>query len=149
MKNNQMKFLKIIHYILILLLLQLSLAFKNETLKKGCEGKYYISGIAYLSDNSILKNEEITVSIGNENRTILTDDFGKFEIEIKWINTCPSGLSNEEHQKENDRLNPQFIFIQYMKTQIKLENKWGNYAKCLPDSKEQVTWEKDLYFPLN
>jgi len=131
---------------LLLLLLIFNTSFKSEIGKKGCSGTYYISGKAFSSDKTILKNKTLKVIIGKETKTIETDSLGQYEIAVSWTNACRSGLTNEEHNRLNKKINPEYIHVHYLEKSVKLENKWKHYADCLPDSKQEVTWQKDLYF---
>jgi hypothetical protein len=115
------------------------------TSKKGCAGKYYISGKAYSAKNSIT-NEVLEVELGDKKWEVTTDNEGKFEIVIPWISACPSGLSAAELKIENERLNPTLVYISFEKKKISLNNEWKKYGKCFSDSKEEITWKKDLSF---
>ena len=124
----------------------LLLTFNTTTYGKGCEGTYFISGTAYSSGNTVLKNKTLTVTVGTETKIVVTDDNGHFEIEITWINACPSKLTKEQLVQLNRKLNPQLITISYADKTITLENNGEKYAKCEPKSKATITWKKDLYF---
>lgn len=113
---------------------------------KGCSGTYFISGTAYSTNNTILKIATLTVKFGKETKTVLTDSNGHFEIELAWTNACQSGRTKKQHKQDNKKINPQYVYIGYATNEIKLENKWENYRDCFPDSKDSVTWKKDLYF---
>ena len=117
-----------------------------KTFSKGCSGKYYISGTAYSTDKAVLKNSTLTVKFGYSTKSILTDSNGHFEIELAWTNACPSRRTAAQHKQDNEKINPKFIYISYSDNEIKLKNKWEKYAYCFPDSKDETTWKKDLYF---
>gem|GEM_PF-1525439 len=118
----------------------------NEAFGKGCSGTYFISGTAYTADKTILKNVTLTVKFGEETKTVLTDINGHFEIELAWTSACPSGRTKEQHKQDNKKINPRLIYLSYADKELKLENKWEKFADCFPDSKDAVTWKKDLYF---
>ena len=118
----------------------------TPTFRKGCSGTYYISGTAYRADKTIIKSAGLTVKFGKDTKIVRTDSNGQYEISVHWDSACPSGLTGEELKKENERINPQFIYITYADNEIKLENKWEKYADCSPASKDEVTWKKDLHF---
>ncbi|MBK6834363.1 MAG: hypothetical protein IPG89_08860 [Bacteroidetes bacterium] len=113
---------------------------------KGGSGIYYIKGIAYKSDSTTIKNQEIKVKIGKHTKVFKTDSIGAFELEIPWETVCPSGISAKERTKGNSRLNPHLISITCSKLEIIIENEWKKYAKLFPETKEEVTLIKDLYF---
>lgn len=113
---------------------------------KGCSGTYFIRGTAYSTDKTLLKSVTLTIVFGKETKTVLTDSIGHFEIELAWTSACPSGRTKEQHKQDNQKINPRFIYINYSDRVIKVENKWEKYAACFPDSKEAITWKKDLYF---
>ncbi len=64
------------------------------TFGKGCSGTYFISGTAYSTD-----------------KTVLTDSNGHFEIELAWRSACRSSRIIAERQRNNKKINPQFIYI--------------------------------------
>jgi hypothetical protein len=135
-----------INWITLLLISIVAFSFKVQQGKKGCSGKYYIKGVAYISKENPISNKEIKVTYGKKTNLINTDSKGNYEIEVNWTITCPSGLSKEEHNEKNNKLNPKYISITYNEISVQLENKWKNYANCLPQAKDDITWEKDLYF---
>jgi hypothetical protein len=118
----------------------------NYSFGKGCSGNYYICGKAYLNNNMTLVNVKLTVIFGKDTIQVITDSKGKFELELKWKNACPSLLSEEEHNEQNSKINPKFIYIKYFDKQIELENNWKNFAHCVPKSKKQITRRYDLKF---
>lgn len=131
---------------IILLTLLFSLSFTTHLSGKGCSGTYFIRGTAYSADKTVLKNTSLRIEFGKETKTVLTDSNGHYEIEISWINACPSGRTKKQHRQDNKKINPPFIYIHFADKEIKLENKWDKYADCFPDSKDAVTWEQDLHF---
>lgn len=116
------------------------------TFAKGGSGVYYIKGIAYKSDSTTIKNQEIKVKVGKHIKVFKTDSIGAFELEIPWETVCPSGISAKERVKGNSRLNPHLISITFSKIEILIENEWKKYAKLFPETKEEVTLIKNLYF---
>lgn len=120
--------------------------FSKASFGKGCSGTYYIKGIAFTNNKTILKNVELLVYFGDEVKTVTTDEKGHFDIEIKWSNACPSMLSKAQHDAQNAKRNPKTIFIKYNNTQVELENDWKKYARCFPKNKKQVTRKLDLNF---
>lgn len=134
-------------YIAFLLLsIMLLCSFATSKAKKGCSGKYYIQGIAYLGSNEVLSGKTINVSLGEEEILIETDKKGNFELPVSWTNACKSGISPQEHKEMNKRINPEYIYFRFDDIQVKLPNKWQDFAHCIPDSKESVTWHKNLHF---
>lgn len=115
-------------------------------LGKGSSGTYFIIGTAYSSNKIVLKNATLTLTFGNETKTIVTDSSGHFEIELAWTNTCPSNQTATQHKKANKKINPQFVYIGNSDKEIKLKNKWKKYVGNYSFSKEAITWRKDLYF---
>jgi hypothetical protein len=113
---------------------------------KGSSGICYIRGIAYGTDKTILKNADLTIKIGNATKTVKTNSNGEFEIDVYWESACPSGRTLWQHRRDDKKINPEFIFISYADKEIKLNNKWKKYAESFPDSIDQVTWKKDLFF---
>jgi hypothetical protein len=113
---------------------------------KGCSGNYYIAGKAYGEGKTVLKNIEFTVTIGATVKTIKTDDKGNYEIEVPWVNACPSMRSPAEHNADNERLNSKSIIIEYNNKKIEVDNNWHKYARCAFDSKKQVTRKYSLHF---
>lgn len=113
---------------------------------KGGSGIYYIKGIAYKSDSTIIKNQEIKVKIGKHTKVFKTDSIGAFELEIPWETVCPSRITAKERNKGNSKLNPHLISIVCSGLEILIENEWKKYAKLFPETKEEVTLIKDLYF---
>lgn len=130
------------HILTILLFTFLTTA----TFAKGGAGTYYIKGTAYGTDKVVLKNVELTVKIGNETKSIKTDNNGQFKIEVHWESACPSDATIEQQEQANKKNNPEFIYINYADKKIKLYNKWKKYAQLFPKSKDEVTWKKDLHF---
>jgi hypothetical protein len=119
----------------------------TSCIARGSAGTYYISGVAYGNGNIILTNIELTVKIGNSKNIVKTDEYGKFEIAIQWIEPCFSGGRRPKHKNHLRKLfNPKFIYICYGVMEIKVKNKWEKYGYSDPVSKEQVTWVKDLKF---
>jgi hypothetical protein len=131
---------------LFVLTLMLSIFLPKISIGKGCSGTYFISGTVYSVNKTVLKNVTITVKFGNETNTVLTDSNGHFEIELKWASACPSGRTKARIRKANEKINPKYIYIEYSNKKIKLDNKWKVYADCFPDSKDKITWKKNLYF---
>jgi hypothetical protein len=113
---------------------------------KGGSGIYYITGIAYGNNKTILSNASFTVKIGEEIKQYKTDSKGQFEIEVHWTSACRSNINTQEWEKENRRLNPEFIFIKYNDIEIRLNNEWKKYAKIFPENKNEVTKHSDLLF---
>ena len=114
---------------------------------KGCAGKYYIIGTAFMNKTTLL-NKQLEVELGKDGKkwTVSTDEKGQFEISIPWMSACPSGLSASELAKENARLNPTLIVISYKSNSIFLTNNWKKYGKCFSESRDEITWKKDLHF---
>lgn len=129
------------HIIYTLLFLVPTLVFA-----KGGSGVYYIKGIAYTKNKTPLKNETFSVKLGNKITEYKTDNKGQFEIEIRWVSACPSGLNDKEYENENKRLNPEFIFIQFNDSEIKIKNEWKKYAKLFPKNKKEITKHENLQF---
>lgn len=129
-------------YVLCILLISLSVI----GYAKGSAGSYYIKGIAYAEDKTILANTLILVRIGNDVQEIKTDGKGQFEFEVPWIVPCRSGVSHDTWEKERNRLNPEFIYIKCGAAEMKLKNEWEKYAGIFSDSKEEVTEYEDLIF---
>tara|TARA_B100001769_G_C21490665_1_gene284795 strand:- start:52 stop:453 length:402 start_codon:yes stop_codon:yes gene_type:complete len=125
----------------ILLFLSLSI----QSFSKGCSNEYYIKGKAKL-ENLLIKNQNLTVTIGKNSFIITTDSKGNFEIPIKWISACPSRITDEEHKKQNEKLNPSKIKINFGKHIIEIDNKWKKYSKCFFENKSEVTYRKNLTF---
>lgn len=109
---------------------------------KGCTGTYFISGTAYGIDNSVLKNERLTVKMGQKTFTVMVDSNGHFEMEIPWENPCRSASG----PNEAERLNPPVILISFQDKEIKLNNRWKKYNNCSYKPREEVTWKQDLRF---
>lgn len=124
----------------------LLLTFNTTTYGMGLWGTYFISGTAYSANNTVLKNKTLTVKLGREMKTVVTDTNGHFEIEIDWETACPSGLTPAQRARATRRMNPEFIIIHYVNKTIKLENKWKKYVGVSSEPKEKITWNKDLYF---
>lgn len=130
-----------LNYLLSILLISLSLI----GYAKGSSGKYYIKGIAYGENKTVLTNIQITVKIGDKVQQVTTDDKGQFEFEVPWIMPCRSGVSNDQWQQAKKRLNPEFIYVTWGTAEIKLKNEWEKYAG-LSKCKEEITKEEDLIF---
>ena len=113
---------------------------------RGGSGTYYIKGIAYGTDNKILKNIDLTVLIGDSVKVFKTNDNGQFEISVYWEAACSSGSGNEQVKKANEGLNPKFIFVKYMDKELKIDNEWEKYAKTFPATKDETTCKKDIRF---
>ncbi len=141
-KNNFVKWKTILNILTILLFVSLT----TEAFAKGCAGTYFIKGIAYSFDKTVLKNATFTVKFGTKIKTISTDSNGHYEIELSWESPCPSGRSKEQQKKDSEKSNPAFIYINFANKEIKLENNWKKYAECHPHSKDAITCKKDLYF---
>jgi hypothetical protein len=82
-----------------LILLLSSMSF--PTLKKGCGGKYYITGTA-ISSKLEVREAVLDVQHGDKKWQVSTDEHGKFEIIISWMSACPSGLTPAERDRMND-----------------------------------------------
>ncbi len=113
---------------------------------RGGSGTYYIKGTAYGTDRTILKTTELKVKIGNETKTIKTDENGVYEIEVHWESACPSGISHRRWEKECEKLNPKYVYVTLDRKEVKIETDWKKYADLFPESKEKVTMKKDLHF---
>lgn len=129
-------------YVLSMLLISLSLI----GYAKGSSGKYYIKGIVYGAHKTVLANTFITVQVGDNVQQIKTDDEGQFEIEVRWIMPCRSGISNDQWQQSKKRLNPEFIYFTWGTTEIKLKNEWEKYAGVVSENKKDVTRYEDVIF---
>lgn len=129
-------------YLLSILLISLSLI----VYAKGSSGKYYIKGVAYGTQKTVLANIFITVQVGDKVQQIKTDDKGQFEFEVRWIMPSRSGISNDQWQQSKKRLNPEFIYVTWGNIEIKLKNEWEKYAVESPENKEEVTKKEDLIF---
>ncbi len=127
-------------YLLILI------SISKLTFGKGCSGVYYIKGTAFGVDKVVLKNSELTIVFGNEVRIVTTDDKGQYEIEVKWINSCPSRVTKKQRAEQNAKLNPKIIYVKYKEFNIEIKNDWFKYAECFPENKEKVTKKKNLSF---
>lgn len=121
-------------------------AFATTLFGKGCSGTYFIKGKAYAADKTVLKNDTLTLKFGDEIQTIVTDNEGNFKIRLHWSNACPSNRSKEQHKRDNEKLNPPFIYISRAGKEIKLENNWEKYAECFPKSEKKVTKREELRF---
>lgn len=105
-----------------------------------------MQGKAFSESQKTLNSITIQVIFDEKKQSIVTDDEGNFELIVPWINTCKSKISEEEHEKINARLNPQFILFKYDGKQVKLTNDWKRFANCFPVSKESITCYKELHF---
>ena len=123
------------NYLLVFFILSI---FGNSNFEKGCRGEYYIKGIAFDHNHKPMTNKILRVKSGENTKEVQSDKYGGFEIGIIWKSFCEG--------EEIDKFNPEFIIITCDNKKIKLENKWKKYAKCFPDSKENITWQKNLNF---
>lgn len=132
----------------ILFILTFLFFYQSFAFSKGCSGSYFINGFAYNAQKELLTNKIIIVKIGNVTDTIFTDTKGFYEIEIKWRNACPSGVSKSEHSNLNKKINPDFIHIGYQGIIIRLNNEWEKYAECFPENKKSITRKVRLNFSI-
>ncbi|MFL5729574.1 MAG: hypothetical protein ACJ75J_08835 [Cytophagaceae bacterium] len=128
--------------ILIITLILLSV----PSFSKGSCGKYYITGKAFDSNHKILADKILTVTFKGEKTEIRTDKSGNYKITVTWLVPCPSGLSEDEFQKEYERQNPPWISVNYMETNYMIENQWKNYIKMGVSNEAEVTRHLDLQF---
>lgn len=133
-------------FIIVLTSLGILCSFTSSNARKGCSGVYYMQGKAFSESQKTLNSITIQVIFDEKKQSIVTDDEGNFELIVPWINTCKSKISEEEHEKINARLNPQFILFKYDGKQVKLTNDWKRFANCFPVSKESITCYKELHF---
>jgi hypothetical protein len=118
----------------------------NKSFAKGCSGIYFINGTAYSIHKTVLKNATLTIKFGEEIETISTDGVGHYEIALNWDNACPSSRTRIQHKRDNKALNPQFIYINFLNKKIKLRNRWQKFSGSFFESKDLITWHKNLYF---
>lgn len=126
----------------------LSTIFFNTSIivKKGCGGTYYIKGIAYDSEKKPIKSGSLVMIFDDKKSSFKTNNTGEYEVEIKWMNACKSGVTAEEHAATNKRINPEKIFFNYNNVTISISNEWKKYGKCGSKNKEEITCKKDLHF---
>ncbi len=122
------------------------LLFTNGIFAKGGSGTYFITGKVFVQTKTILKNIELKIKIGIITKTIKTDEYGNYEIEIPWESACPSGRTKEQNKRDNKRINVKYIYFSYLNKKIKLFNEWKKYAQLFPESKEKITRKQDLNF---
>jgi len=127
------------------ILIFISLA--TSSFGRGGAGVYYISGTVYGKCHNVLKNIELSVKIGDSTNIIKTNEFGQFEIKVEWMSPCISSRCAKRHKKHLRKLfNPMFIYISYGDKKIKIKNLWEKYGSEYFESKDQITWKKDLEF---
>ncbi len=121
-------------------------SFSIFAFSKGGSGEYYISGIAFDNKNQPIKNGTIAINF-NEKRTIIkTDNLGKYKIIVAWQTACPSDFYWLGIERENERLNPKWIFVTYEGTQIKIANQWRKYSDLFSDNENHITRVLNIIF---
>jgi hypothetical protein len=119
-------------------LVLLFIAVSQLAFSKGAAGNYHMKGVAFAPDQSILKNTELTVQIGEKITTVMTDENGNYDISVHWATACPSGLTKAERKRQTKKLNPEYVFIRLGAKEIRVENDWEKYTFFATEEREPV-----------
>ena len=111
-----------------LLLFFILIFLAQAAFSKGASGKYFIEGRAFDSKNFILPYSLITVDFNNQLTLVRTDGTGDFRIEVEWHTACPTGAAEGDIERDNDLMNPKWIFLTCNDIEIKVEHQWRKYG---------------------
>lgn len=114
---------------------------------KGASGTYYIKGIAYGANKSVIRDAILQVKIGDNTLAVNIDANGRFTIPVRWTVPCISGpaWNRKKRAKIRSKYNPDFIYISLGSQTTRISNKWKKYGSLFP-TKEESTWKHDLRF---